>query len=297
MMQAHELRGLYTALITPFKDGKIDEQAFADFCNWQIEQGVHGLVPSGTTGETPTLTHDEHKRVVEVCIEAAHDRVPVMAGTGSNSTAEAIEFTQHAAQAGADSALVVSPYYNKPNAEGMFQHFKAIHDSAEIPLVIYNVPARSVVDIDDDLMARLAELPRVIGVKDATGDLSRVSTLRARIGDRLALISGEDMTAVGFNAMGGQGCISVTSNVAPTLCADVQNFSLNGDYNKALAAHEMLVSLHNSMFAETNPVPVKAAVALLGKCSNEIRLPLVKATSKTEKRLRSEMDGLSLIQS
>ena len=254
-------------------------------------------MPSGTTGESPTLTHDEHKRVVEVCVEAAAGRVPVMAGTGSNSTAEAIEFTEHAAEAGADMALVVSPYYNKPNAEGMFQHFKAVHDCAEIPLVIYNIPGRSVIDMDDELMARLSELPRVIGIKDATGDLSRVSTLRARIGDRLALLSGEDMTAVGFNAMGGQGCISVTANVAPSLCADVQNFSLNGDYNKALAAHEMLVTLHNAMFSETNPIPVKAAVAMAGRCSNEIRLPLVEATKTTQDTLRSEMNGLSLLES
>jgi len=297
MMQPSELRGLYTALITPFKDGQVDEKAFADFCEWQIEQGVHGLVPSGTTGESPTLTHDEHKRVVEICVEAAAGRVPVMAGTGSNSTAEAIEFTQHAADVGATSALVVSPYYNKPNAEGMFQHFKAVHDSADIPLIIYNVPARSVVDIDDELMARLAELPRVIGVKDATGDLSRVSTLRARIGDRLALISGEDMTAVGFNAMGGQGCISVTANVAPALCSDVQNYSLNNDYLKALSAHEMLVDLHQAMFTETNPIPVKAAVAMTGRCLPDIKLPLIEATEATQKNLRSTMDGLSLLES
>ena len=214
-----EIKGSYTALVTPFRDGKVDEKAFADFVEWQISEGSHGLVPCGTTGESPTLSHAEHHRVVELCIEVAKGRVQVMAGTGSNSTEEAIEFIRHAEKAGADSALVVAPYYNKPTQEGLYRHYKAIHDASGLPIVIYNIPGRSVINITDDTLARLAELPRIAGVKDATGDLARVSTLRRRVGDKLALLSGEDMTAIGFNAQGGQGVISVTSNIMPRATA------------------------------------------------------------------------------
>ena len=209
MTAPYDIKGLYTALITPFKNGKVDEKAYGAFVEWQIAEGVHGLVPCGTTGESPTLSAAEHNKVVEICVKTAAGRVPVMAGTGSNSTQEAIEFTRHAEEAGADSALLVVPYYNKPTAEGLFQHFKAVHDATGLPLVLYNIPGRSVVNMSDDLIARIAELPRVAGLKDATGDLARVSTLRAKIGNRLALLSGEDMTNVGFHAMGGVGCISM----------------------------------------------------------------------------------------
>lgn len=289
------IQGLYTALITPFNGGKLDEEAYAAFIEWQISEGVHGLVPCGTTGESPTLSAAEHNQVVEICIKTAAGRVPVMAGTGSNSTEEAIEFTRHAEKAGADSALLVVPYYNKPTPEGLFQHFKAVHDATDLPLVLYNIPGRSVVNMSDDLIARIAELPRVAGLKDATGDLARVSTLRAKLGDRLALLSGEDMTNVGFHAMGGVGCISVTSNVAPKACAEVENACLNGDYAKALQAHERMVPLHQAMFLETNPSPVKYAAHLLGKCTDEIRLPLVMPTEATKKSLMAVLEKLALI--
>ena len=241
---AFDCKGIYTALITPFKNGKVDEEGFAAFVEWQVAQGVHGLVPCGTTGESPTLTHDEHNRVIDICIEVAKGRVPVMAGTGSNSTDEAIMTTRHAHQSGADAALIVAPYYNKPTQEGLYQHFKAINDAVEIPLIIYNIPGRSGVNITDDTLARLSSLSNIVGVKDATGDLARVHTLRAKLNMRssaaeaaplnappkpLALMSGEDMTAVAFNAIGGQGCISVTSNIMPARCAEIQNLCLKGD--------------------------------------------------------------------
>ncbi len=289
------LKGLYTALITPFKNGKIDEAAFESFVNWQIEQGVHGLVPCGTTGESPTLSADEHKQVVELCVKTAAGRVAVMAGTGSNSTAEAIYFTQHAQKAGSDSALVIAPYYNKPTQEGLFLHFKAIHDATDIPIIVYNVPARSVVNITDETFKRLADLPRIAGIKDATGDLARPSNLRYLVGDRLKLFSGEDMTAVGFNAQGGQGCISVASNITPQLCAEIQNKSLSGDYAGALQTHEKLVGLIQALFAETNPIPVKYAAHLLGKCTQDLRLPLSLASESVQLRIKAEMQKLGLI--
>lgn len=294
-MTKPSIHGLYTALITPFKNGKVDEKAYADFIEWQISEGVHGLVPCGTTGESPTLSPAEHNQVIEVCIKVAKGRVAVMAGTGSNSTEEAIEFTRHAEKAGADSALLVVPYYNKPTSEGLYQHFKAVHDATDLPLVLYNIPGRSVVNMSDDLIARIAELPRIAGVKDATGDLARVSTLRARVGNKLALLSGEDMTAVGFNAMGGVGCISVASNVAPKLCADVQDACLAGDFKKALAMHETLFPLNNVMFIETNPMPVKYAVSRLGYCSEEIRLPLVMPTEATKKAVDAALAKMGLL--
>jgi 4-hydroxy-tetrahydrodipicolinate synthase len=288
-------QGLYTALITPFKGGKIDEQAFRSLVEWQITEGVHGLVPCGTTGESPTLSYEEHNRLVSLCVEAARGRVKVLAGTGANSTEEAMMFTRHAKKAGADGALIVSPYYNKPTPEGLYQHYKAITEAADIPVVVYNIPGRSVIDIKDDTMARLATLRGVVGVKDATGDLARVCTLRARVGKTFCQLSGEDMTAVAFNAQGGVGCISVTSNIAPRLCAEVQNKTLKGDFVGALAVHDKLVALHQVMFCETNPIPVKYAASLLGKCTPDMRLPLVEPTEPDKLRIREAMQQAGLL--
>ncbi|MDX1975543.1 MAG: 4-hydroxy-tetrahydrodipicolinate synthase [Rickettsiales bacterium] len=288
-------QGVYTALLTPFSAGKLDEKAFQAFVEWQITEGVHGLVPCGTTGESPTLSHGEHNRVVDLCLEVAKGRVPVMAGTGSNSTDEAIQLTLHAQKAGAQGALVVSPYYNKPTQEGLYQHFKAIHDATHIPIVIYNIPARSVVNITDDTLARLSELPRIVGVKDATGDLARVYTLRQKMKKPLELLSGEDMTAIAFNASGGQGCISVSSNIMPKACAEVQNLCLKGDYAAALQLHDQLVDLHNVMFCETSPSPVKYAASLMGKCKPDVRLPLVETSENSKKHITEVLKKLRLI--
>lgn len=288
-------KGVYTALITPFKDGKVDEKAFQSFVEWQIAEGVHGLVPCGTTGESPTLSHDEHNRVVALCVEVAKGKVPVMAGTGSNSTDEAIMMTQYAKKAGADAALIVAPYYNKPTQEGIYQHYKAIHDAVDLPIVIYNIPGRSVINITDETLARLSELPNIAGVKDATGDLARVYTLRAKMKRPLQLLSGEDMTAIAFNASGGQGCISVTSNIMPRLCAQVQEACLAGDYAKALALHEPLVALHNVMFCETSPSPVKFAASLMGKCQPDVRLPLVQLGQESQKTIADVLKKLHLL--
>lgn len=288
-------RGIYTALITPFANGKVDERAFQTLVEWQISEGVHGLVPCGTTGESPTLSHDEHNRVIDLCLEVAKGRVPVMAGTGSNSTDEAIMMTTHAKKAGANGALIVAPYYNKPTQEGIYQHYKAIHDAVEIPIVIYNIPGRSVINITDDTLARLAELPRIVGVKDATGDLARPATLRGKLKKNLVLLSGEDMTAVAFNASGGVGCISVTSNVMPRACAEVQNACLSGDFTKALAVHERMVPLHHVMFCETSPSPVKYALSLMGKCKPDLRLPLVQPSEGSKKLIAEVLKNLRLL--
>lgn len=288
-------KGIYTALITPFSNGKLDERAFQAFVEWQISEGVHGLVPCGTTGESPTLSHDEHNRVVDLCIEVAKGRVPVMAGTGSNSTEEAIMMTRHAKEAGADGALIVAPYYNKPAQEGIYQHYKAIHDAVEIPIVIYNIPGRSVINITDDTLARLLALPNIVGVKDATGDLARPYTLREKVKKPIALMSGEDMTAVAFNASGGVGCISVTSNIMPKRCAEVQNACLSGSYAQALKLHDEIVSLHNIMFCETSPGPVKFAASLMGKCKPDVRLPLVQPGENSKKQITEVLKNLHLI--
>jgi len=288
------LRGLFTALVTPFKDGRVDEAAFQALVEWQVEQGVQGVVPCGTTGESPTLSHDEHRRVVELAVEAAAGRCVVMAGTGSNSTAEAIELTQHAKKAGADAVLVVSPYYNKPTQGGLYEHFKAIAQATDLPNIIYNIPGRSVVNITDETLAKLAKLPNIAGIKDATGDLARVSTLRQMVDRSFALLSGEDMTAVGFNAQGGCGCISVTSNIAPALCAQVQALCLEGDYQAALAVHDTLVPLHKAMFVETNPIPVKYALAKIGRGTEELRLPLVAASAETRAGIDAALAKLGL---
>jgi 4-hydroxy-tetrahydrodipicolinate synthase len=288
-------QGIYTALITPFKQGKIDEKAFQSFVEWQVAEGVHGLVPCGTTGESPTLSHAEHHRVIDLCLEVARGRVKVMAGTGSNSTEEAIMMTRHAQKAGADGALVVAPYYNKPTQEGLFAHYKAIHDATDIPIVIYNIPGRSVINLTDDTLARLAALPRIVGVKDATGDLARPYTLRARTPRPLTLLSGEDMTAVAFNASGGVGCISVSSNVMPKRCAEVQEACLAGDYARALSLHDTMVELHHIMFCETSPAPVKYALSLMGRCEAELRLPLVMPQEPSRQAIADVLKNLHLI--
>jgi 4-hydroxy-tetrahydrodipicolinate synthase len=288
-------QGLYTALITPFKNGKIDEKSFQSFVEWQIAEGVHGLVPCGTTGESPTLTYEEHNRVISLCVEAAKGRVKIMAGTGANSTEEAIMFTQHAKKAGADGALIVCPYYNKPTPEGIYQHYKAITEAVELPVIVYNIPGRSVIDIKDETLERLASLPNIVGVKDATGDLARVSTLRARVGKEFQQFSGEDMTAIAFNAQGGIGCISVTSNISPKLCAEVQNKTLSGDFAGALEVHDKLINLHQAMFCETSPGPVKYAASLMGKCEPDLRLPLVQPSDASKSRVKEAMKAAGLI--
>ena len=289
------LQGSIVALITPFRNGAVDEKGFQDFVDWQVGQGTHGLVPCGTTGESPTLSHAEHKRVVELCVEAAKKRIPVVAGTGSNSTEEAIDFTRHAKKAGADAALVVCPYYNRPTQEGLYQHFKAIHDAADLPIIIYNIPARTAVDMSVATMARLAQLPNIVGVKDATADLARPLRTRQAIGADFCMVSGEDVTALAFNAQGGVGCISVTANVAPRACADMQEAWLKGDTNRAMKINDRLAALHDALFVETSPAPVKYAVSLLGKASPDVRRPLVTATAEAQSKVQAAMRSAGLL--
>src|SRR6188472_3161276 len=290
-----KFRGSFTAMVTPFKNGSLDEAAFRSFVNWQIAEGTHGLVPVGTTGESPTVSHDEHKRVVEWCIEEVRGRVPVIAGAGSNSTKEAIELAQHAEKAGANAVLVVTPYYNKPTQEGLYQHFKAINDAIGIPIIMYNIPARSIVDINVDTMKRLYELPNIAGVKDATANMARVSQQRMAMGEDFNQLSGEDATALGFMAHGGHGCISVTSNVAPRLCSEFQAACHRGDYSAALKLQDKLAPLHINLFFETSPAPIKYAMSLIGKCSNTLRLPMVPATEKAQTAVREAMVHAGLI--
>ena len=269
-------QGSMPALVTPFTNGRVDEAAFAKFVDWQISEGSHGLVPVGTTGESPTLSHAEHKRVVEICIETANKRVPVIAGAGSNNTAEAIDLAHHAEKAGAEGILVVTPYYNKPDQRGLYAHFKAISDATKLPIIIYNIPPRSVVDMSVDTMARLFhDCKNIIGVKDATGDLARVSLQRMFVGNDFLQLSGEDMTALGFNAAGGKGCISVTANIAPRLCAAFQTATLEGRFSDALAIQDRLAPLHRALFLQPNPSGPKYALARLGLLSDELRLPMV----------------------
>ena len=288
-------KGSITALITPFKDGKVDERAFQRLVEWQIDQGTHGLVPCGTTGESPTLTHDEHRRVVEMCIEASAGRVPVIAGTGSNSTAEAVELTRHAKSAGADGVLVVTPYYNKPTQEGLYLHFKAINDCADVPIVIYNIPGRSVIDMSVETMARLFKLANVVGLKDATANMARASQQRAALGPEFIQLSGEDATALGFMAHGGQGCISVTANVAPALCAEFQLACLAGNFHRALQLQDRLMPLHDALFVESNPGPVKYAASKLGLCSADTRLPLAPLAPASRKRVEEALSAVGLV--
>jgi 4-hydroxy-tetrahydrodipicolinate synthase len=288
-------RGSFTALVTPFKNGSVDEKAFRDLVEWQIAEGTNGLVPVGTTGESPTLSHKEHREVVEWCIDQAGGRIPVIAGAGSNSTEEAIDLASHAEKVGADAVLVVTPYYNKPTQEGLYQHFKAINDAIGIPILIYNIPPRSVIDMSVDTMKRLYELKNIAGVKDATANMARVSQQRAAMGEDFNQMSGEDITALGFMAHGGHGCISVTSNVAPRLCAEFQVACLKGDFNSALKLQDKLAPLHINLFIETSPAPVKYALSLLGKCANALRLPMVAASEKAETAVRQAMVHAGLI--
>src|SRR5499427_339411 len=268
-------RGSFTALVTPFKNGAVDEKAFRDLVDWQIAEGTNGLVPVGTTGESPTLSHEEHKEVVEWCVDQSRGRVPVVAGAGSNSSAEAIDFAQHAERAGADAVLIVTPYYNKPTQEGLYQHFKAINDAIGIPIIIYNIPSRSVIDMSVDTMKRLYELKNIAGVKDATANMVRVSQQRATLGEDFNQLSGEDATVIGYMAHGGHGCISVTSNVAPRLCSEFHVAWQKGDTKTALKLHDKLMPLHTNLFAETSPAPIKYAMSLLGKIEEKLRLPMV----------------------
>jgi 4-hydroxy-tetrahydrodipicolinate synthase len=288
-------RGSFTALVTPFSNGSLDEKAFRDLVDWQIAEGTNGLVPVGTTGESPTLSHEEHRQVVEWCIEQAKGRVPVIAGSGSNSTREAIELSQHAQESGADAVLVVTPYYNKPTQEGLYQHFKAINDAIGIPIIIYNIPMRSVIDMSVDTMTRLFELDNIAGVKDATANVARVSQQRAAMGTGFNQLSGEDATVLGFMAHGGHGCISVTSNVAPRLCAEFHEACLKGDYGTALELHDKLMPLHTALFIETNPAPAKYALSVLGKCADTVRLPMVRLAEKTKIAVREAMVHAGLI--
>lgn len=289
-------QGSIPALVTPFKDGQVDEKGFEAFVDWQIEQGSSGLVPVGTTGESPTLSHDEHKRVVEICVKTANKRVPVIAGAGSNNTDEAIDFAKHAEEVGSDAVLVVSPYYNKPDQRGLYAHFKAVADATSLPLIMYNIPGRSIVDINVDTMKRLFDdCPNIVGVKDATGDLARVPLQRHFIGEKFIQLSGEDMTAVGYNAHGGQGCISVTANVAPALCAQCQEATLRGDFAEALRLLDKLAPLHRAVFMSPSPTPVKYALSLIGKMNDSIRLPLVTPPDEVKQAVRDAMVHAGLL--
>lgn len=291
----NRIRGSITALITPFNDGKIDEQALRRIIDWQIKEGTHGLVPVGTTGESPTLDHREHKRVVEICVEAAGGRVPVIAGAGSNATTEAIELAQHAQQAGADAVLSVAPYYNKPTQEGLYRHFAAVAEAIDIPIILYNIPGRSVVEISVETMARLAAIPNIIGVKDASANIARASRDRAACPKDFIRVSGEDATALGFMAHGGAGCISVTSNIAPKLCSEFQTACLKGDFATALSIQDRLMPLHDALFCEASPAPTKYAASLLGFCRAEARLPIVPLSDKGRDLVRSAMVSAGLL--
>jgi 4-hydroxy-tetrahydrodipicolinate synthase len=287
--------GSITALITPFADGRVDDDAFQRFVDWQISQGANGLVPCGTTGESATMSHEEHQHVIRLCVEATARRVPVIAGTGSNATAEAISLTRGAQESGADAALIVTPYYNKPTQEGLFRHFKQIHDSADLPIIIYNIPGRTGVDMSVETMARLAALPRIVGVKDATADLTRPGRTRHAIGPDFCQLSGEDPTAAAFLAQGGHGCVSVTANVAPAACAKLQAAWRVGDLAEMARWRDLLTPLNAALFLETNPIPVKYAVGALGFCGPETRLPLVEASPATCAAVDSAMRFAGLL--
>jgi 4-hydroxy-tetrahydrodipicolinate synthase len=296
MTKATRLKGWMTALVTPFKDGKVDEAGYRSLVNWQIEQGIHGLVPVGTTGESPTLSHDEHRRVVEMCIAEAAGRVPVVAGAGSNNTHEAVELAKHAEKAGADAVLIVTPYYNKPNQEGMYRHFKAINDAIGIPIIMYNIPPRSVVDMSVDTMKRLFELKNIAGVKDATGNVARISLQRHAMGPEFIQLSGDDITALSCLAAGAHGCISVVSNVAPRLCAALQGAADRGDYAAALEIQDRLTPLHAGVFVEAGVTGAKYGLSVLGRLSEEVRLPLVPMTEASKAVVRGAMVHAGLIQ-
>lgn len=288
-------KGSITALITPFRNGKVDEKAFQDFVAWQIAEGTNAVVPCGTTGESPTLSHEEHNRVVELCVAVAKGKVPVIAGTGSNSTEEAIYLTRHAKQAGADAALVVAPYYNKPSQEGLFRHYEAIAKAVDLPIIVYNIPGRSVVNITVETFERLAKVPNIVGVKDATADLARPLQMRVAIGPEFCQLSGEDATATAFLAQGGIGCISVSSNIAPKLCSQMHDAWRNGDFETCFAIRDRLMPLHDAMFCETSPAPVKYAASLLGKALPDVRLPLVNLSEAGRKKVEAAMTSVGLI--
>ena len=292
-------KGSIVALVTPFKDSNLDEEAFISIIHYHLKNGTNGLVPGGTTGESPTITHDEHKKIIEICVKESNGKIPVIAGTGSNSTDEAISLTKFAEKAGANAALVVTPYYNKPTQEGLYHHYKAINDNCGIPIIIYNIPPRSVVDMSVDTMARLFELKNIIGVKDATANLDRVTQQKNKMGDKFVQLSGEDGTALEFNLRGGNGCISVTANIAPKLCSEFQEASLAKNNNNLISnakqINEKLLPLHNSLFIESNPSGVKYGASLLGLCSEEVRLPLVKTTAPTKKIVKSAMSNAGLL--
>ena len=288
-------RGSITALVTPFEDGSFDETRFRALVDWQIVSGTHGLVPVGTTGESPTLSHEEHRKVITACISEAKGRVPVIAGAGSNNTQEAIELARFAEQAGADGLLVVTPYYNKPSQEGLYRHFKAVNDAVGIPIIIYNIPPRSIVDMAIDTMKRLYELKNIAGVKDATGNLARTALQRQALGPDFIQLSGEDMTALGVMAHGGHGCISVTSNVAPKLCSQMQEACLAGDFAAALKVQDQLTPLHAALFVEPNPAGPKYALSALGKISGEIRLPMLAASESAQTAIKAAMVHAGLL--
>ncbi|MDP7545961.1 MAG: 4-hydroxy-tetrahydrodipicolinate synthase [Alphaproteobacteria bacterium] len=288
-------KGSIVALITPFRDGQVDEDALRKLVDWHVEQGTHGIVPCGTTGESPTLSHEEHGRIIEIVVEQAAGRLPIIAGAGSNNTAEAISLTLHAQAAGADAVLHVAGYYNRPNQEGLYQHFKALHDASDIPIIVYNIPPRAVVDILPETMARLAELPRISGVKDATCDIARISRERLLIGSDFCHLSGEDPTALAYNAHGGHGCISVSANVAPKLCAEFQEACQAGDFALALTLHERLMPLHIVLFLEPSPAGAKFAASRLGLCEAEARLPVVPLTEGTAEKIDVALRHVGLL--
>ena len=288
-------KGSFTALITPFKDGKFDEASFRSLIDFQLESGTHGLVPTGTTGESPTLSHEEHIRIVEVCIEQANKKAPVIAGTGSNSTEEAIYLTKHAEKAGADAALVVTPYYNKPSQEGLLQHFTKIANSVDIPIVIYNIPGRSIVDMSNETMSKLFEIKNIVGVKDATGDIPRVYFTRSEVGNEYNMLSGDDSTTLAFMTYGGHGAISVTSNIAPKLCSDFHSLCMDKNFYEASLINDKLMPLHRALFLESSPGPVKYAASKLDLCSEEVRLPVTKINNDTKKIIDNALRHASLI--
>ena len=291
-------KGSNVALVTPFKNNQLDVDCYIKLIHFHLKNGTNGLVPAGTTGESPTLSHSEHEQVIELCIKEAKNKVPVIAGTGSNSTEEAISLTKHAEKVGADAALVVTPYYNKPTQEGLYQHYKAINDNCEIPIIIYNIPSRSVIDMSVDTMARLFELKNIVGVKDATGDLNRVDQQKNKMGKNFIQLTGEDGNVLEFNKRGGVGCISVTANIAPKQCSDFQKYSLSNsdnEYKEAERINELLQPVHKSLFIESNPSPVKYAAKLLNLCSDDVRLPLVKITNETKQVVEKALKSAKII--
>lgn len=289
-------KGSFTALITPFKNSKLDEKSYEDLIERQIAAGTHGLVPSGTTGESPTLNHDEHCYVTKRCVEIAAGRMSVLAGTGSNCTSEAIMMTKHAQECGADGALIMTPYYNKPTQEGIFQHFKAIHDATNIPIILYNIPGRCIVDMENETIIRLSKLDRIVGIKDATGDLSRItSLLEAGVGKNFYQLSGDDETAVGFNKLGGCGAISVTANILPEECAKMQQACLDGDFTTAKTIEDELMPIHKIMFCESSPQPVKYAASLMGLCASELRLPLIEPSDENKIKIKRILEAQNLL--